>query len=161
MKMLVVYESKYGNTEIIAQALADKFSKVIPVELASLNGPMPSIAGFDVVLVGGPTQKHGISPTLRVFLDDMPPDALTGVRTAAFDTRLRGVKLLTGSAAGHIGSALAKKGGQLIADPESFLVTAGEGPLAAGELERARTWADFILEVSGLTTPELIEAGRP
>jgi flavodoxin len=160
MKTLVVYESKYGNTELIARALADKLGEAVPAELAAVNGHTPSIEGIDLLVVGGPTQYHGISPALRKFLDGIPTGALVGVLAAAFDTRLHGMKLLTGSAAGQIGKALERKGASLVAEPESFLVTSGEGPLEEGELKRAGTWADLIAEVGGLLAPELDGAAR-
>jgi len=51
-----------------------------------------------------------------------------------------------GYAAGRIANNLKKKGGILIASPEGFFVTGGQGPLKEGELERAAAWAKGILE---------------
>jgi flavodoxin len=163
MKTLVVYESKYGNTERVARTLAGRFGEVVTTELAALNTstPSPSIEGIELLVAGGPTQGHGMGPAMRDFLDAIPEGALSGVRVAAFDTRLRGMKWLTGSAAGQIGKALTHKGATSLTEPASFLVTGGEGPLAEGELERARTWASFIMEVGGLSAPELVGNTRP
>jgi hypothetical protein len=46
-----------------------------------------------------------------------------------------------GYAAPRIARALEKKGGNLAAPPEGFFVEDKEGPLKAGELERAAGWA--------------------
>jgi hypothetical protein len=51
-----------------------------------------------------------------------------------------------GYAAGRIANNLKKKGSTLIASPEGFFVTGGQGPLKEGELERAAAWAKGILE---------------
>jgi hypothetical protein len=40
---------------------------------------------------------------------------------------------------------LEKSGANPIVPPESFIVSGREGPLADGELERARTWARQIM----------------
>ena len=47
-------------------------------------------------------------------------------------------------AAKPISSSLEKKGGIVVAEPEGFIVEGREGPLKAGELERATQWAREI-----------------
>ena len=66
------------------------------------------------------------------------------IHAAAFDTRFKRTHLLTGSAARKIAKALKKKGGTLLAEPESFFVTDTEGPLLEGEIERAKRGAKEI-----------------
>ncbi len=78
---------------------------------------------------------------------------------AAFDTRLwldtidskalRFVVDKGGYAANSIAKSLVKKGGQLAAPPEGFLVTGEQGPLKDGELDRASAWGRkfLILEI--------------
>jgi hypothetical protein len=67
---------------------------------------------------------------------------------ATFDTRLDKPSWLVGSAArgaarGAAGM-LRRKGFRLAVRPESFYVTATKGPLAAGELLRARAWGKHL-----------------
>jgi hypothetical protein len=50
-----------------------------------------------------------------------------------------------GYAASTIAKALKKKGANLIAAPEGFLVTGEQGPLKDGELDRAAEWAKQIV----------------
>ncbi|MFO7995611.1 MAG: flavodoxin, partial [Dehalococcoidia bacterium] len=73
--------------------------------------------------------------------------SLQGITAAAFDTRVpaKWVKIL-GFAAGKIADSLKKKGATLMASPEGFFVKGKEGPVKAGELERAAGWARGILE---------------
>jgi hypothetical protein len=78
------------------------------------------------------------------------------MNVAAFDTRFNadevesrflGFVVRTGGyAAKHIAGQLQAAGGELIAEPEGFYVTDVQGPLAEGELERARLWAQSLLE---------------
>jgi hypothetical protein len=49
-----------------------------------------------------------------------------------------------GSAAHGIAKRLSKLGATLVADPESFRVVGTPGPLAAGELDRARQWGEQL-----------------
>jgi len=77
---------------------------------------------------------------------------------AAFDTRfkadeldsagLRFVAKTGGYAAKCIASQLKKAGGNLVVPPEGFYVEDTEGPLKAGEFERARNWVIQLLAVS-------------
>ena len=149
MKALVVYDSEFGNTEQIANAIAGGLSEhehvqVMPVEKAGAV----KFDEIDLLVVGGPTQNHGLSPNLRAWLDAIPPGALVGVVAAAFDTRYHMPRLLTGSAAKNILSRLQKLGAAIYLPPESFYVDSREGPLTDGELERAERWA--ILTPAGV-----------
>ena len=113
------------------------------VSASQLKGP-------DLIIVGAPTQGLRPSKPVQGFLENIPDGCLKGVAVAAFDTRLSqadaggGLCLLIkvgGFAAKHIGEALTKKSGRLVAPPEGFLVKGKEGPLSEGELERAEIWA--------------------
>jgi hypothetical protein len=93
-------------------------------------------------VVGGPTQGHSASPSLRSWLDGLDP--VYGVRAVAFDTRFARAPWLTGSAARMVARRLEHLGFSLALDPESFFVTYTQGPLIDGELDRAAAWADTV-----------------
>jgi hypothetical protein len=97
--------------------------------------------GLDLLVAGGPTQARGASPALRAVLGDLRRGSLRGVRAAAFDTRLRMWRLLSGSAARVISRRLKRAGCRLVSRPESFFVTGREGPLETGGEDLAREWA--------------------
>jgi flavodoxin len=162
MKALVIYDSLYGNTEKIAFAIGDGLGgglgasgsvHVVPVGAAHVD----QLAGWDLLIVGGPTHGSHPSPPMREFLDQIPKKALTGVPVAAFDTRtdmetLNGALRLFGKfldrlgyAAPKISSSLATRGGQVVQAPEGFIVEDKEGPLREGELERAEAWGRQIV----------------
>jgi hypothetical protein len=73
----------------------------------------------------------------QALLNSLSHSSLKGVRAATFDTRAVVVKLFSGSAAEVAAKRLKDVGCLLVAPPESFFVTAPEGPLALGEVERA------------------------
>ncbi len=160
MKALVVYDSKYGNTAKIAEAIGVVLGtsgdvKVLHVDLVKLN----SWAGLDLLIVGSPTQSFNATAAIMTMLKELPSRALLGVKTAAFDTRFpkREIKKipalaffvkLWGRAAfadKHIASLLKKKGGEPAVPSEGFYVGGVEGPLLQGEIERAADWAERIL----------------
>jgi flavodoxin len=144
MNVTVVYESRYGNTARIARAIAGALEGTEPVRVVEASEPTAfNVRPGDLLFVGGPTEGHGVSPTLRCRLDEVPAEKLKNVAVAAFDTRLNWPAFLAGSAAHGIARILQQKGGHLVLPPESFLVTGmkEEVHLVEGEIDRAGTWA--------------------
>jgi flavodoxin I len=146
MKVLVVYDSVYGNTEKIAAAIAGAMAgEVKKVRISEAN--LADVKGIDLLIVGSPTQGGRTTQGMREFLDKIPKSSLRGIRVAAFDTRLSTKFVgIFGYAAGRIASSLKGKSADLIAPPEGFFVKGREGPLKEGELERAAAWAKGISE---------------
>src|SRR4029453_11484910 len=62
MRALVVYESMFGNTQAIADAVAEGLGAHLPVDAVEV-GAAPALVGDDVALlvVGGPTHAFGMS----------------------------------------------------------------------------------------------------
>jgi flavodoxin len=141
MNAFILYDSKFGNTEQIARAIEDALEVDATVQIQSIKMGTTLPPDLDLLIVGAPTHAHGIPPELKMFLDDLPAGALSGVTAAAFDTRYRMPVLLTGSAADGIAKRLRRKGAQVVRGPESFFVEHSEGPLVKGEIERATAWA--------------------
>lgn len=148
MYTVVVYDTKFGNTEKIAQAIARGAGTLGSVKLMDTAEASARLTQRpDLLLVGGPTQRRGPSPALREFVDALPA-SLRDVRAASFDTRYRGSTLFMGSAATAAAQGLRKTGGRLVAPPESFFISRG-GPLERqglepGELERAEGWGRAV-----------------
>lgn len=148
MRALVAYDTKYGNTETIARTIAKELvARGMMVEAPAISEVGPDeIAGVNLLVIGGPTQGHGMSPGMRAFFKGLGPKALQAIVATAFDTRFHKAQLLTGSAAHKIAGQLGRHGAKLVLAPESFFVVHSEGPLEVGEVERAIRWADTIFE---------------
>ena len=141
MNSLVIYGSRYGNTQKIAYAIAAGLRAYGTVEVvAAQEAHAIRLHGYDLVVLGGPTEGHGITKAMADFVDRIG-DAFTGTNTAAFDTRLTWPKWLSGSASGDIAKRLEGFGACLVAQPASFVVTGKPPALEPGELERAEGWA--------------------
>ena len=165
VQAIVVYESIYGNTRAVAEAIAaglGDHATVVVRRVAEADDEV--LRGARLLVVGGPTHMHGLATSLsrRMAVKGAQEDGHTGVEpfaseepglrgwlsavegaglsAAAFDTRIDRSAALTGSAARGISKRLHRRGFTLIAEPESFLVEDSEGPLEEGELARARAW---------------------
>ena len=174
MHALVVFESMFGNTEVIARAIAEGLAgdagdavgaTVEVIEVGAAPTTIP--AGVDLLVVGGPTHAHGMSKPesradsarragdrlvargsgIREWLEALRGGSAT-VAAAAFDTRIKGPGLLWGSAAKGADKQLRGLGVLVLAGPESFLVDGPTGPLfdrlVAGEADRARRWGAML-----------------
>jgi flavodoxin len=152
MQAVVIYDTQFGNTEQVARAIAQGLADLGSVDLLAAAAAMGQPAAPpDLLLIGGPTQRHGMSPVLRAYVEALPRDGLRKTRVATFDTRYRIAPLLSGSAAKDAAGRLRRSGCRLVAAPESFFIERDRPPdgekrrhgseqLEPGELERARAW---------------------
>jgi flavodoxin len=157
MKAMVVYDSMYGSTAKIAEAIGDALGAPEDVSVARVGEVKPEqLSGLSVLVVGSPTQKFTATGATTQFLKGIPKSGLQGVNVAAFDTRFPESKIeevgilaflvrIFGYAAEPIAKKLEKVGGVLAVPPEGFYVGDTEGPLLEGELERAAEWARKIV----------------
>lgn len=166
MHALVIYESMYGNTHTVADAIAEGLrasgeATVVPVKDISTD----LVDGADLLVVGSPTHVHGMTrpktreaavegaqkpgadveldaaldihaPGLREWFDAMGPIPQAA---AAFDTRIDMPVAITGHASKGIAHRLRKHGATLLDEPTSFFVTK-DSHLEAGEAANAREW---------------------
>jgi len=164
MRAVVVYESMYGNTHLVADAIGTGLSTAFEVSVVPVSHADPAVlAGADLVVVGGPTHAHGMSraATRKAAVEaankpvsplEPEPEALGPglrdwfgslgqypVKAAAFDTRIHGPAALTGRASKGVARLLRAHGFDMAAEPESFLVTK-QDRLEPQETTRAREW---------------------
>ena len=171
---LVIYESMFGNTKAVAEAVALGLASTFDVDLAECShaaGRLPP----DLVLlvVGAPTHAFGLSrestradarrqatstdhpsePGLREWLDGLPGaggSAGPTLMTAAFDTKVSHPRL-PGSAA-HVAARRLKRLGHVqLVKPQTFFVDGARGPLVDGESGAAFEWGRE-LSAKALTT---------
>lgn len=164
MRAVVIYESMYGNTHAVADAIGAGLKDTFEVSVVPVPDASPAVlAGADLVVVGGPTHAHSMSraatrkaaaeaaekpgsqlklepaaqgPGLRDWFGRL---GAYSARAAAFDTKLHGPAALTGRAARNVARQLRAHGFAVVAKPESFLVTRHD-ELDPGETARARAW---------------------
>lgn len=146
MKILIVYGSQFGTTATLARAMGDALAGDHDVRVLHAR-EANAVPGTDVdlLVVGAPTQLHGLRLLVRPFLAGLETRGYRDVAAAAFDTRGAGTPDQTGSAAAGIASRLAKAGCRLVGPPEGFVVAELKGPLVDGEEERAIEWVRGVV----------------
>jgi Flavodoxin len=171
MRALIVYESLYGNTHIIANSIAEGMrDKACDVTVVPVNRATAELVrGTDLLVVGGPTHMHGMSsnssrrmagdaarkpgsgltlepvalaPGLREWLHGIGPGH--DLAAAAFDTRFEGPAVFTGRASSGIAHRLLRHGYRLVVSPESFLISK-QNALIRTEANRAKAWGAALV----------------
>jgi hypothetical protein len=171
MAALVVFESMFGSTQQIADAVARALSRHLRVEQVEVSAT-PAIVGDDVeLLVGGPTRAFGLTRPgtrqsaarqaedglvsagigLREWLGTLSRDS-SDVAVATFDTRISKPRL-PGSAAAAAEKRLRRLGLRVLARFQSFFVEGTAGPLVPGERGRARRWGEELAMRLGAARP--------
>jgi len=156
MKAVVVYDSYFGNTEKIAQAVGKALGTAKTVSVVKADqANQDMLEGIDVLVAGSPTRAFSPTPAVKSFIKKIPAKGLSGVKVAAFDTRLpmdenvpgflKFMVNLFGYADKPLHDLMVKKGGQAPVQSQGFFVKESEGPLLDGELERAAAWAKEII----------------
>lgn len=159
-RTLVVYESSFGNTKSIAEAIA--FGLAGDVELIEVESA-PTTLDAGLLVVGGPTHAFGLSrrgtresaanmgagPAPRIGLREWLGElsATPATAFATFDTKIRKPRV-PGSAAASAARRLRRLGLQQVISPESFYVVGTPGPLQEGERDRAHAWGARLRQLA-------------
>jgi hypothetical protein len=175
MRVVIVYESMYGNTHAVANCVAEGLRhEACDVTVVPVGRATEELTGHcDLLVVGGPTHVHGLprpstrksaaqaadepasglilesgalGPGLREWLHDLP--AGDGSAAAAFDTRMDGPVLFTGQACRAIAHQLRRHHYEVVTPGHSFVVSK-ENVLDASQAERARTWGEALAFSAG------------
>jgi hypothetical protein len=172
-RALVVYESMFGNTRTVAEAVEAGLRSRAAVELIEVGEASSTLdPDVDLLVVGGPTHAFGLSrprtrqaaaevqpsshasalPGLREWLDDLDCQH-SRARTAAFDTRIRHIP---GSAARAAERRLRRCGLRAASAPASFYVIGKQGPLDTGERDRAVRWGARLAALVAPTADHML-----
>lgn len=173
MRILVVYESLFGNSRKVAEAVADALrtlrtgAEVITARTDEATPEM--VKDADCLVVGGPThnmhmssersREQGVQRAIEYGRESQIEPHAVGVRewlagidkvadvpAVAFDTCV--ASSFSGHASKHIAPKLKAKGYKLIAEPTSFIVNGTFGPLADGEVSEVESWVrEFAQEL--------------
>jgi hypothetical protein len=156
MRALVIYESMFGNTQRVAEAIGRGLAARVAVDVLEVGrAPLQLEDDVDLVVVGGPTHAFGLSRerTRRAAADQAPAGIVStgpGVRewvgclaphggrlaVAAFDTHVDKT-WVPGAASRKLDRRMRAMGLFVLEAPTSFYVHDTTGPLVGGELERA------------------------
>ena len=159
MKILIIYDSYFGNTAKVAQTIKETMAGKSDVEVLKIDEYDKSrLQGVDLLIAGSPTRAFSPTKKISSAIKSIRKTEAEGMSFAAFDTRISmddiNVKFIRymqnkrGGAADILAKYLAKKSINMIVPPAGFIVAESEGPLKDGEDQKIKDWAKQIIERS-------------
>ncbi|WP_246852766.1 hypothetical protein [Naasia sp. SYSU D00948] len=162
MRAVIVVESIWGNTELIGTEIAAGLGGDL-TELVDAASAPADLGDLDLLVVGGPTHAFSMSTATtresakQQGAETIPPRGIRewieaqrspsrAIPVATFDTRVVSPRL-PGSAAKKAMKRLVALGYRPVARPETFGVHGYTGPVADGELARARRWGTDLSKI--------------
>ena len=91
VKVFVVYDTKYGNTKLVAEKIVEGMREIEGIETVISDVKeidLEKITNSDAILIGSPNHWGGPSRTIRKFIDELGKLDLKAKWFAVFDTIL-------------------------------------------------------------------------
>ena len=144
MKSIVVYDTSYGNTQTIAETIAETLKESgIEVDLFDVkNVKKLSAKNYNFLVLGSPTRFGTMSFAIRGFLGKVKSEEWVNKPFAAFDTENpENMERKEYSAAEKIAAKLTDKKMNQLLPVLKAAVIGQKGPLKEGEIERTKDYA--------------------
>lgn len=146
-KAIIVYESLYNNTKLVAEAIAKGIMGSGEVDcMIAKTGEIhhtDDLAEYDAIIFGSPNHNQEPARNMLKFIERAGIVELDEKIGAAFDTYTGGNR---GIAVSKLEAVVKDKMScvTFVVDGFSALVVDRKGPVADGELERAKDFGDRI-----------------
>lgn len=154
MKISIIYDSVYGNTEKLAHIIEEVLGKKNDIGVKKVtDAKLKDLEKKDLIIIGSPTHTGRPSKAVQVLFNMIPKDLLKDSRVAIFDTSVatykqniftKGIIKFFGYSAPRMANMFKKKGAEIVS-VQSFFVLNMKGPLKDDELERAKKWAKGLV----------------
>lgn len=144
VKIFVVYDTKYGNTKLVAEKIVEGMREVEGIETAIADVKevnFEEVANSDAVLIGSPNHVGRPAHSIEAFIDKLGKLNLKTKWVAVFDTHMAEDERAHAKMEERIGEKV--PGLKLITPGLSIKVKTGvsmKGPIEEGELPKC---ADF------------------
>jgi hypothetical protein len=160
LKAVVAVDSVFGNTKLVAEAMKEEIERAgHEVEFINLRKDFRVPSGGDMLFVGSPTRIAKMTGRTKRFVKKLDVGAWSGKPIVVFDTHMplpdnpkereKSLKWVEPGAAGKLGSLAASRGLKVHSPYLRCKVSDMKGPLAPGELERAREYARELIPSVG------------
>lgn len=137
MKVLVIYDSSYGNTEAIAKAICSGLKEGGLADVVCKKAAAAATEDFknsDAWIVGSPTHIGGPTGEAKKAMKIAFSSGRKDVKGTAFDTRFANTSK---GASDKLQSMMEKEGVKILLQSEWFVVAKTKGPLGEDEETKA------------------------
>ncbi len=145
-KAMIIYDSKYGNTRLVAETIAEAMEEGSEVEATVRDVKavdLTQVAESDAILIGSPNHIGKATRRIRKFIDGLGEADLKIKLAAVFDTYIgkdfeKAVKKMEEQIASKVPDL------KIAAPGLSIRVTGMKGPVAEEELPKCREFGSKI-----------------
>ena len=145
-RAIIIYESKYGNTRLVAEKIAEGIRQASGVEseVRELKEVNPEgLTEFDAIVIGSPNHMGNATRSIRKFIDELGKINLRGKLVAVFDTYIgRDLEKAVKKMEKQVGEKVPSL--SLAAPGLSVRVEGMKGPITEGELPRCQDFGIAI-----------------
>jgi len=148
VKVFVVYDTKYGNTKLVAEKIVEGLKEAGGIETAISDVEevdLEKVADCDALLIGAPNHMGGPARTIKKFIDKLGKTNLKAEWFAVFDTYLGGdFEKAVKKMELRINEKVPKL--KQIAPGLSIRVQGMKGPIVEGELPKCKEFGKKIAD---------------
>ncbi len=148
VKAFVFYDSKYGNTKLCAEKVAEGLrSGGVEVDLGYVKEVSPEHAlDYDVLVLGAPNHMGRPSQTMKKFVNQLSALGLKGKKVAVLGTYSGKVRLLDRAVRKMGWMVQEKLPGLILVSPSlSVRINGVSGPVVEGELPKCIDFGKAIV----------------
>lgn len=147
-KFYIAYDTKYGNTKLVAESIAEGMREVAGVEVSIgyvKDVDVEKLHEADELVLGAPNHMAGPSRTMIKFVDTLTKQSLKAKNAAVFGTYSGRVRN-PDRAVKKMEKIIEEKfpNIKLVSGSLSVRVHGVTGPLVEGELQKCKEWGTTI-----------------
>ena len=145
-KVLIVYASKYGNTKIVAETIAEGISQTPGIETTVKHFNDVDLGwdgDFDAVLIGSPNHAGMAVSGIKKVIKQLGKSGFKGKGVAFFDTYM-GKSFETAVKKMEKQSEAKLRGVEFLASGLSIKVKGMQGPIDDGELLKCKEFGSEV-----------------
>lgn len=158
LKILIVYDSVFGNTALIAETMGKSLDDTYQVDVKHIDQfDHELLKKIDMLIIGSPTRAFSPTKKISSALKKLTVDELNRLKISVFDTRinmsevnnkiLKSLEKKQGYASDSMIKILKKKGFDITNGIGAFYVEGTKGPLEKDEIEKAAQWVNKIVDL--------------
>jgi flavodoxin len=137
-KAIIVFESRWGNTKLVAEKIAEGIKQAAGMEAAVTDVKdleIGQLTAFDVIVIGSPNHMGSATRNIGSLIDKMAGLQLKGKTAAVFDTCLKGNEEKVVKKLEHMISQNVP--GIKLVTPGLSIITGLKGPVSQSDLNRS------------------------
>lgn len=148
MKILIGYESKYGNTKKVAELIAEGIKAVEGHEVSIENVNDVDLSKsdiYDLLLIGSPNHVGGPTKSVKNFLKNLTDAPLKAKSIAVFDTYM---KKQIGKVVKKMEQQISKKlpDSKILSPGLSIKVGGMKGPIVEEDLPKCKEFGEMVIK---------------